>query len=447
MSRRSKARSLSIAIRQSPVFSSIIESPDDTSAFASAISTATGGEIGSGGSEAVATAADLPLSGNEVGDFAFVEETNRLYIWNGNGWYNIALVNETPSFTLTSDSSYDLAKDGTPTIINLAATDPEDVPIQWDYTVTQGSIVNNGGSTVTIEESDGTFTITPTTNADHGGEFTLAFTGTDGVNTIASTSSFKLDFAEPGGVLYETPGTYSWTAPLGINSVCVVCVGAGGNGTKSGYRVRGGAGGGLGWKNNIPVVPGQTYTLVVGGSASYFIDTSTVAGYKGANGFSSLNDTSIAAGGSFVGDGGGNGGSGTYNFYATGGGGAGGYSGDGGNSGNSGSGGGGAGGYTQSSTSSNSSGGGGVGVYGEGPSGTSSGAGGSGGGNNRTQSDGKPSVGGIYGGGGGSHATSTGADYRGAGGPGAVRIIWGDGRAFPSTNVDLASSTAGETTI
>jgi hypothetical protein len=32
-------------------------------------------------------------------------------------------------------------------------------------------------------------------------------------------------------------------------------------------------------------------------------------------------------------------------------------------------------------------------------------------------------------------------------GPGAVRIIWGDGRSFPSTNVDQASSTAGETTV
>jgi hypothetical protein len=35
----------------------------------------------------------------------------------------------------------------------------------------------------------------------------------------------------------------------------------------------------------------------------------------------------------------------------------------------------------------------------------------------------------------------------GSGANGAVRIIWGDGRSFPSTNVDQASSTAGETTV
>ena len=40
----------------------------------------------------------LPNTGNKVGDQAFVEATDRLYIWNGSGWYNIALVNTTPTW-------------------------------------------------------------------------------------------------------------------------------------------------------------------------------------------------------------------------------------------------------------------------------------------------------------------------------------------------------------
>jgi hypothetical protein len=52
--------------------------------------------------------------------------------------------------------------------------------------------------------------------------------------------------------------------------------------------------------------------------------------------------------------------------------------------------------------------------------------------------------GGDYGGGGGGADNSS--NEHGSGGQGAVRIIWGEGRAFPSTNVDLASSTAGEAT-
>jgi hypothetical protein len=44
-------------------------------------------------------------------------------------------------------------------------------------------------------------------------------------------------------------------------------------------------------------------------------------------------------------------------------------------------------------------------------------------------------VGGLYGGGGGGSDNSSGsASFSGDGAVGAVRIIWGDGRAFPSTN-------------
>lgn len=71
-------------------------------------------------------------------------------------------------------------------------------------------------------------------------------------------------------VEFTTPGTYSWTAPAGVTSVCAVCIGGGGAGTRGtspsdvDQLRRGGGAGGLGWKNDIPVTPGQTYTVVVG---------------------------------------------------------------------------------------------------------------------------------------------------------------------------------------
>ena len=71
-------------------------------------------------------------------------------------------------------------------------------------------------------------------------------------------------------VEFTTPGTYSWTAPAGVTSVCAVCIGGGGAGTRGtspsdvDQLRRGGGAGGLGWKNDIPVTPGQTYTIVVG---------------------------------------------------------------------------------------------------------------------------------------------------------------------------------------
>jgi hypothetical protein len=132
-----------------------------------------------------------------------------------------------------------------------------------------------------------------------------------------------------GSTAYTSGGTYSWTCPAGVFSVSVVCVGAGGS-------VRSGAGGGgLGWKNNIPVVPGQSYTVVVGaggvsgtpaqnyyaqsGGHSYFINTSTVAGFGGSAGSAEpYGDAAVSGeGGGYVGDGGGNGGRGTNSGYGT----------------------------------------------------------------------------------------------------------------------------------
>lgn len=227
-----------------------------------------------------------------------------------------------------------------------------------------------------------------------------------------------------GEASYVAAGTYQWTCPPGVFFVCAVCVGGAGL-----------AGGGLGWKNNIPVVPGQSYTVVVGGNQadSYFISATTVKGGKAGGNTSGF--------GTFVGDGGGNGGrgGGTASGVNGGGGGAGGYSGAGGDAGGNGTstpqpgdaGTGGAGGGGGSGA--NPGGGGGVGLLGQGANGSGGaagntpgnsgsagvGRGGSGGANGSTTS------GGIYGGGAAVLASN--------GRPGAVRLIWGPRRAFPAT--------------
>ena len=52
------------------------------------------------------TFAELPLADITTGAQAFVEESNRLYLWNGAGWYNIALINTAPSITSGAAASY-----------------------------------------------------------------------------------------------------------------------------------------------------------------------------------------------------------------------------------------------------------------------------------------------------------------------------------------------------
>ena len=276
----------------------------------------------------------------------------------------------------------------------------------------------------------------------------------------------------PDQAEYTTPGTYTWIAPRNVTSVSVVCVGGGGGPAANGSGASGAGGGGLGWKNNIPVTPGQSYTVQVGaggtrvttgtaptGGQSFFIDASTVAGNGGLGGRAALDGNQ--AGGTFVGDGGGNGGAGGTRAAVTtaagGGGGAGGYTGNGGRGGNAstgagleGAGGGGGGGGAGGSGDTAGSGGG-VGIYGQGtngPGGSGSandgagGFGGSGGGNATGASSQAPgniynptglfSTPGNFGGGGAGADTTEAEQSNGAGG--AVRIIWGPGRAFPNTN-------------
>src|SRR6056300_1494890 len=139
-----------------------------------------------------ATIDDLPLSNQTSGAQAFVSSTNRLYIWNGNGWYNIALINTTPSISGVN-SSYDLASDGTATVVTITATDPEGIPITYSIAS------DTSGSIATVTQGTGAntnvFTITPSTNSANAGTFSLTFRASDGVNIASAVSEFTLQFS------------------------------------------------------------------------------------------------------------------------------------------------------------------------------------------------------------------------------------------------------------
>ena len=280
----------------------------------------------------------------------------------------------------------------------------------------------------------------------------------NGSTSIISVTDNKCTIGDVSGQAQFTEvGTYQWIAPSGVFQVSAVCIGGGGNGGVQEFSSSGGAGGGgaLGWKNNISVTPGQSYTVVVGGTAldSYFITDTTVKGGKGGNAEDSGTSTFTGGtGGNYVGDGGGNGGNGgnSDGTDGGGGGGAGGYSGNGGgggagytqggNNGGAGQGGGGGGGSNGYNGGSPGHGGegGGTGILGEGASGT----GGVGGVQSNGQ-DGSPGSGGVakmFGGGG--HGSYQSNPSNGA--QGAVRLIWGRNRAYPSTNTGDIQPKEGE---
>jgi hypothetical protein len=319
----------------------------------------------------------------------------------------------------------------------------------YDYQQTYPEPTTTNG---TVTRNRETITYSPANGTDPGFTFNGQF--------------YPIVVVPQGQAAFTTPGTFSWTAPTGVNSVSVVCVGGGGGGgSRNGSGGAGGGGGGLGWKNNIPVTPGQSYTVVVGaggnrmttfgagatagsGGNSYFISTATVAGFGGGGAVNSGGGGGTGgAGGGFVGDGGGNGGtagSSTATNRCSGGGGAGGYTGNGGNSpyndtnGSSGQGGGGGGGGGGDSGDT-AGGGGGVGILGQGANGGGGesdgngdgGGGGSGGANGQNGGSSGAGNGGLYGGGGAGSDQSSNTE-NGSGRNGAVRIVWGDAtRIYP----------------
>lgn len=335
-----------------------------------------------------------------------------------------------------------------------------------------------------IRDSTGTIVIWDTAN----------WANSMGINVNGPVITINDTSLTPPAAEYTSPGTYSWTCPAGVTRVNALCIGGGGGGGMATrplatYRDGGGGGGGgLGWRNNIPVVPGQTYTVVVGaggtgatsigltggnGGNSFFNTSSTVCGFGGLGGLGGNFGGAGGAGGNFTGDGGGrggNGGGGSANgLRSGGGGGAGGYSGDGGyggtgttnaaapglaaNANSGGAGGGSSGNKNSFSNVVGGGGGGGVGIYGRTGTGTGTetpisnspnttshggraGSGGSSGssasisGTTNARPGGAP---GSFGGGGGGSCSNIIAGTNGAGG--AVRLVWRTGSSWPITNV------------
>ena len=343
--------------------------------------------------------------------------------------------------------------------------------------VTNSSDFNTMSGQVTISEGSGLFSfsvLADTTTESSVEEFAVRiYTDTSYTTQVAASQLVVINDTSQAPVTtvsgqqeWTTAGTHTFTVPTGVYSICVVCVGGGGGGSNvNNYNA--GSGGGLGWKNNIAVSPNQQYNIQVGAAGQGNSSGGTDGGdsifpggvsglCRGYGGDGNDGNGSEGGGGRFIGDGGGMGGA--WQTYG-GGGGAGGYSGNG-NSETGGAGGSGA----ATGLTGGGAGGGGVGIYGEGTSGLNhqglgtwnvttygatmygggGGSGGSNGGNGTcpvwTGSGYAGAVtglsgGGYGGGGGGCNGNGMWGPCQGANGAGgAVRIIWGPNRAFPSTS-------------
>ena len=150
-------------------------------------------EVQSIGLLSFSTLDSLPINNLEAGQQAYVTGTNRLYVSNGSGWFNVALINASPTLTIDPAGSISLATDGTPTTITLTATDSDTSSSAITFSVESDGSFSGLGS---LSQDSSVFTITPkledsaTTTSS-----TLTFKASDGINFGSGTTALSLTFA------------------------------------------------------------------------------------------------------------------------------------------------------------------------------------------------------------------------------------------------------------
>ena len=143
----------------------------------------------------------LPSTGLTSGDQAFVESAgdagqSRLYISNGSGWYNVALINATPRLTLSSEGTIALATDGTATTITMTALDSDNASGNLTLSVESGGDLFKFA---TVSQDSSVVTITPRSEDSavalgYDGSATLTFKATDGISIGSVVNTFTLAF-------------------------------------------------------------------------------------------------------------------------------------------------------------------------------------------------------------------------------------------------------------
>lgn len=150
-----------------------------------------------GGMEVYDSIGLLPVAGLTAGDQALVGQ--RLYVSNGSGWYNIALVNATPTLSVSPSGTIALTP-GSATNITVTATDSD------NSNATLSLSVESGGDFfkhATLSQDSSVYTITPrsqesATALGFDGSSTLTFRATDGISQATVQNTFTLAFTPVG---------------------------------------------------------------------------------------------------------------------------------------------------------------------------------------------------------------------------------------------------------
>jgi hypothetical protein len=152
--------------------------------------------VGNTGTAVYDSLGALPVAGLTAGQQAFVSANNRLYISNGNGWYNVASVNATPTLATNAAAGTIALTPGTPLVVTLTATDSDNADANLAITLESGGDLFKFA---TISQDSSVVTITPrtadsATSLGSDGSATLTFKASDGIGVASVVNTFTLSF-------------------------------------------------------------------------------------------------------------------------------------------------------------------------------------------------------------------------------------------------------------
>lgn len=190
----------------------------------------------------------LPTTGLVSGQQAWVESSGRMYITNGSGWYNVALINSAPYWDSEPKSTYTIADSATALVITAKARD-SDNPLT--LITNQSTASDSAQYLVTITRDSSVFTFTPKTQDSIGAsvtagdltdsntnDFIYTFKWSDGISFVSKAVTINYNFGSDyylvtqanygaawnalsfstiygAGTISNNSGNYSWT----INSI------------------------------------------------------------------------------------------------------------------------------------------------------------------------------------------------------------------------------------
>ena len=155
---------------------------------------------GSGSASVISGTENFPTNADSTtGDMVYEVDSNKLFIFNGSGWDSIqATQNQGPTWS-PATTSFSLSNDGTPTVINLNAIDPEGIPLTYNY-----SIDNGNSAIATFAISGNTLTVTPTTDTNISGNLTVSVSAHDNSgNSVTQPFTFALSWGVAATTLWR----------------------------------------------------------------------------------------------------------------------------------------------------------------------------------------------------------------------------------------------------